>query len=50
MIVTQMLPAAILLASLMTCGYMSRHGEITAMKANGISLYRLAFPILTVAS
>lgn len=49
MIVTQMLPAAILLASLMTCGYMSRHSEITAMKANGISLYRLAFPILTVA-
>ena len=49
MIVSQILPAAILLASLMTCGYLSRHSEITAMKANGISLYRIALPILTIA-
>ena len=49
MIVSQMLPAAILLASLFTCGSLSRHNEITAMKANGISLYRIALPILTIA-
>jgi lipopolysaccharide export system permease protein len=49
MIISQMLPAAILLATLVTCGYLSRHNEITAMKANGISLYRMAFPILTIA-
>jgi len=49
MIISQILPAAILLASLVTCGYLSRHSEITAMKANGISLYRIAFPILTIA-
>jgi lipopolysaccharide export system permease protein len=50
MIISQMLPAAILLASLVTCGYLSRHSEITAMKANGISLYRIAVPILTIAA
>jgi hypothetical protein len=42
----QTLPAAVLLASLMTVGYLSRHSEIVAMKANGISLYRVAVPIL----
>jgi lipopolysaccharide export system permease protein len=50
MVVSQILPAAILLASLLTCGYLSRHSEITAMKANGISLYRIALPILTIAA
>jgi lipopolysaccharide export system permease protein len=50
MIVSQMLPAAVLLASLMTCGYLSRHSEIVAMKANGISLYRASLPILTISA
>jgi len=50
MILSQMLPAAVLLASLMTCGYLSRHSEIVAMKANGISLYRASLPILFVAA
>ncbi|MCX5838504.1 MAG: LPS export ABC transporter permease LptG [Deltaproteobacteria bacterium] len=49
MVISQILPAAVLLASLVTCGYLSRHGEITALKANGISLYRIAIPILTIA-
>ncbi|MBU0652004.1 MAG: LPS export ABC transporter permease LptG [Proteobacteria bacterium] len=48
--VSQILPAAVLLASLVTCGILSRHSEITAMKANGISLYRIALPILTIAA
>lgn len=47
---SQTLPAAVLLASLMACGSLSRHNEITAMKANGVSLYRLFLPILTIAS
>jgi lipopolysaccharide export system permease protein len=47
---SQTLPAAVLLASLMACGSLSRHNEITAMKANGISLYRLSLPILTIAA
>jgi lipopolysaccharide export system permease protein len=50
MVVSQILPAAVLLASLITCGYLSRHSEITAMKANGISLYRIAVPILAIAA
>jgi lipopolysaccharide export system permease protein len=50
MVISQILPAAILLASLVTCGYLSRHSEITAMKANGLSLYRISLPILTIAA
>lgn len=50
MILSQILPAAVLLASLIACGYLSRHNEITAMKANGISLYRVSLPILLIAA
>ena len=50
MIASQILPAAVLLASLITCGTLSRHSEITAMKANGISLYRIAVPMLVIAA
>ncbi|HOG16547.1 MAG TPA: LPS export ABC transporter permease LptG [Syntrophales bacterium] len=50
MIVTQTLPAAVLLASLITFGTLSRHGEITAMKAGGISLYRIAAPVVAIAA
>ena len=46
MIVTQTLPAAVLLASLITFGTLSRHGEITAMKSCGVSLWQMAAPIL----
>ncbi len=50
MIVSQILPAATLLTALMTYGYLSRHSEIVAMKANGINLYRASLPILTIAA
>jgi len=47
MIASLTIPVAVLLASLMTFGSLSRHGEITAMKANGISLYRASLtPII----
>jgi lipopolysaccharide export system permease protein len=49
MILSQTLPAAVLLASLIVFGYLSRHNEITAMKANGISLYRISLPVLLIA-
>lgn len=49
MVLSQTLPATLLLASLMTCGLLSRHSEIVAMKANGISMYRIALPMLVVA-
>jgi len=48
MIVSLMLPVAVLLASLLTFGILSKNSEIIAMKANGVSLYRSAFPIITI--
>jgi len=43
------LPYGILLATLLTLGMLSRHSEITAMKAGGVSLYRITFPLLIFA-
>jgi lipopolysaccharide export system permease protein len=43
------LPYAVLLATLLTLGMLSRHSEITAMKAGGISLYRITLPLLFIA-
>jgi lipopolysaccharide export system permease protein len=39
------LPAAVLFATVFTIGALTRHSEITAAKASGISFYRVAFPI-----
>jgi lipopolysaccharide export system permease protein len=47
-IVSQVAPAAILLATIVTLGLMSRHNEIMAMKSGGISLWRILSPILGV--
>ncbi len=44
------LPYAVLLATLLTLGALSRHSEITAMKAGGVSLYRITLPLLFIAS
>jgi lipopolysaccharide export system permease protein len=43
------IPASVLLASLMTFASLSRTNEIIAMKANGISLYRTALPIIILS-
>lgn len=40
------LPYAVLLGTLLTLGTLSRHSEITALKAGGISLYRIILPLL----
>lgn len=45
-----MLPAAVLLATLMTYSNLSKFSEITAMKANGVSLYRMSLPVLIFAA
>jgi lipopolysaccharide export system permease protein len=42
----QILPLGILMATLLGLGILSRNNEITAMKANGISLYRITLPLL----
>ncbi len=43
------LPYAILFATLLTLSTFSRNSEITAMKAGGVSLYRITFPLLLIA-
>ena len=42
-------PISVLVAVLITFGVLTKHNEITALKASGISLYRLAIPVLVVA-
>jgi LPS export ABC transporter permease LptG len=46
----QITPLAVLIAVLVTFGVLNRNSEIVAMKATGISLYRLVIPIVTIAS
>lgn len=43
-------PLAVLIAALVVFGLMNRSSEITAMKATGISLYRIVLPIFVIAS
>lgn len=43
------LPAAVLFATVFSIGAFTRHSEITAAKASGISFYRLALPIFAGA-
>jgi LPS export ABC transporter permease LptG len=42
-------PLGILMAVLITFGLMQRANEITAMKASGVSIYRVIVPVLLVA-
>ncbi len=44
------IPVSLLLASLYTFGQLTRLGELTAMKASGLSLYRLLRPMLLVSA
>src|SRR3972149_1510928 len=49
MTVNQMLPVGVLLAALISFRTLSRRNEIVVMKACGISLYRMARPIILIA-
>jgi lipopolysaccharide export system permease protein len=40
------LPAAVLFATVFSIGALTRHSEVTAAKASGISFYRLVLPIM----
>jgi lipopolysaccharide export system permease protein len=42
----QISPVAVLMATLLTMGILSRHSEITAVKAGGISIIRCIVPLL----
>ena len=48
--ISQIAPLAVLIAALVTFGVLNRNSEIVAMKATGISLYRLIVPILVIAA
>ena len=43
------LPVSVLVAVLVTFGVLTKHNEVTAFKACGVSLHRLAAPVLAVA-
>lgn len=42
----QVAPVAVLLATIISLGMLSRHNEVTAIKASGISILRVTVPIL----
>ncbi len=46
----QIAPLAVLIAVLVTFGVLNRNSEIIAMKATGISLYRLVIPVVSIAA
>ncbi len=46
----QISPLAVLIAVLVTFGVLNRNSELIAMKATGISLYRLVVPIVAISA
>lgn len=50
MLIYKMLPISVLVAVLVTFGVMTKHNEVTAFKACGVSLHRLAIPVLTISA
>ncbi len=49
LIISQTVAAAVLLSTTITLSTLTKYNEITAMKAVGISVYRLSLPILVIA-
>jgi len=43
-------PLSVLIGVLVVFGIMNRNSELTAMKATGVSLYRITVPVLTIAA
>lgn len=48
-IVVKMLPVALLLATFLALGQLNKFGELTAMRASGLSLVRIMGPVFAVA-
>ncbi|MGA9670856.1 MAG: LPS export ABC transporter permease LptG [Terracidiphilus sp.] len=46
----QIAPLAVLIAVLVTFGVLNRNSELIAMKATGISLYRLVVPVVSISA
>src|SRR5206468_5424226 len=45
-----MTPMSVLIAVLVTFGLLARSNELTAMKATGMSIYRVVLPVLVVCA
>ncbi|HUN55388.1 MAG TPA: LPS export ABC transporter permease LptG [Smithella sp.] len=50
MIISYIFPPAVLLSTLVTFSSLSKFNEITAMKANGINIYRISLPLIIFAA
>lgn len=48
-VVVKMLPVSLLLATFLALGQLNKFGELTAMRASGLSLMRILAPVLAVA-
>ncbi len=48
-VVFQLAPVAVLIAILISLGLLARHSEIVAMKASGVSLYRVSMPLFAAS-
>jgi len=48
--INSLTPLCVLVAMLITIGIMNRSSELTAMKATGISLYRVITPVLAISA
>nr|HID59443.1 LPS export ABC transporter permease LptG [Desulfobacterales bacterium] len=48
-VLTQMVPVAILLGTMITLGLLSRNNEIVALKASGISIFRIVTPLFSIS-
>ncbi|MCL4522468.1 MAG: LPS export ABC transporter permease LptG, partial [Acidobacteria bacterium] len=46
LLIYQLLPLAVLVAVIVTMSVLAKNNELVAFKANGVSLYRLAMPLL----
>jgi lipopolysaccharide export system permease protein len=44
------MPMAMLISTILSIGDLGKHGELTAMKASGVSLYRIVAPIVLLAT
>lgn len=49
MLLNWSLPISVLVATLVTFGILAKNNEVTAIKSGGVSLYRVAAPIMVVA-
>ena len=49
MLIYNTLPVSVLVAVLVTFGVLTKHNEVTAFKACGVSLHRLAVPVLAIS-